>query len=398
MDASAEASSLLAQTIRPSAQAVRWGALQQRLAAAHAAGEIELLAELGGGPAESLQTNDSATRERARQGLERVLTCLALLPKLGAVQAVLELAARPGVLASPPRGHADGVARRLGAMLGSVQDEATLVAVLAQRERQPLPHTLDVLACWLHEKLLRGGQLEALVPVRRFSLELQKVAHPLGALPLHLLALEQMAPRLAASYGLSHAASWTVPLKPLSELAPRWPAGALVPPVGDVGTPEELGRIGAVWQSACQVSNGKSEARVFLFERPLAGLPLAAELLCSLDLACLRGVAPASVQVQSLEPHEAYGVLLGMAANGGEYNTAWSGAFGRLAAWQSLSGLCGVEPSTNLPSIEHQACRCRWAFFHAPSHWFDRVVSDFAIAAVRPDEESLALLAATDSD
>lgn len=398
MDAPAEARSLLAQIIRPTAQAVRWGALQERLAAAHAAGEIELLAELGGGLAESLQASDPATRERARQGLERVLICLALLPNLHAVQAVLELLARPGGLASPPRGHADGGARRLGALLGSAQDEATLVAMLAQRERQPLPHTLDVLACWLHEKLLRGGQLVALLPVRRFSMELQKAAHPLGALPLHLLALEQMAPRLAASYGLSHAAGWTVPLKPLSEPAPRWPAGALVPPAGDLGTPEELGRIGAAWQSACQVSNGKSEARVFLFERPLAGLPLAAELLCALDLACLHGVAPAAVQVHSLEPHEAYGVLLGMAANGGDYNTSWSGAYGRLAAWRSLSGLCGVEPSANLPRIEHQARRCRWAFFRAPSPWFDRVVSDFAIAAVRPDEESLALLAATDSD
>lgn len=87
-----------------------------------------------------------------------------------------------------------------------------------------------------------------------------------------------------------------------------------------------------------------------------------------------------------------------MAANSGDYNTAWSGAYGRLAAWQSLSGLCGVESSANLPSIEHQAGRCRWAFFRAPSLWFDRVVSDFAIVAVCPDEESLALLATTDSD
>jgi hypothetical protein len=397
MGALSDAGSLLLHILDPRAQPMHWGALQERLAAAHAAREIDLLAELGRGLAERLETGDPTVREQARQGLWRVLPCLALLPELAAVQAVLALAARPGVLASS-RGHANGGARRLGAWLGSAQDDEALAAILAQRERESLPHGLDVLACWLQERLLRGGQLERFAAVRRFCAELRKLGHPLGALPAHTLDLERMAPSLAASYGLSHAASWTVPLERPGEPAPRWPAGARAPSAGDVGTTEELARIGAAWQSACQVSNGKSEARVFLFERPLAGLPIARELLCGLELACLRGVAPSAVEIYGIDPERAYGVLLGMAANGGDYNTAWSGAYGRLGAWQSLGGLCGAEPGAELQRIEQLVRRCRWAFFSAPGPWFDEIISDFGVAAVRPDEESLALLAATDSD
>ena len=134
----------------------------------------------------------------------------------------------------------------------------------------------------------------------------------------------------------------------------------------------------------------------------LAGLPVAAELLCALGLECLRGVAPTAVRVHELGAEAAYGILLGMASNGGDYNTAWSGAYGRLAAWRSLGGLCGAAPGAaatmELPAIEQAARRCRWSFFSAPGPWFDEVVSDFAVVALRPDEESLAVLAATDSD
>lgn len=279
MDVPAEARSLLAQVIRPAAQAVRWGALQERLAAAHAAGEIELLAELGGGLAESLQAGDPETRERASQGLERVLTCLALLPNLRAVQAVLELLARPGVLASPPRGHADGGARRLGTLLGqrAGRSHAGRGAGAARAAAAPA--------------YARGAGVLA---AREAAARRAARGTPSGP-PVLDGAAEDRSPARRAAPAPARARADGAPARGLvravacSRLdgAPQTPvrAGATLAGGSRRATgrrrrpPEELGRIGAAWHSACQVSNGKSEARGFLLDRPLAGLPLAAERL-----------------------------------------------------------------------------------------------------------------------
>ena len=399
MTASSEARELRARILGPIEPAQRV-ALYGRMKQAFAARETGLLTELGAGLADALPARDTDVRERARSYLKNLVPLLALQPDRAAVEAVLQLGARL-VTVPDGRGHPDAVWRWLGALLGSAQDVPMLTDLLAARERQPALRALtDPFACWLHEKLLRGAALADVPEVRRFGEELRASRHVLGGLPLQLLEIEHLAPSLASSYGAGHASGWRVPLSYPPPPGPVWPAGAVVPRSGDVGTPAELAQIGAAWQSACTVSNGRSEARVRMFAQPLDGLPLAAELLCSLELACLHGVAPAAVELQPLTPAAAYGLLLALSSNGGDYNSAWSGAHGRLAAWQSLGALSGVASpqAPDFAAIEREARRCRWTFFRAPSPWFDGVVSDYALAAVRPDALSIAVLAATDSD
>ncbi len=119
----------------------------------------------------------------------------------------------------------------------------------------------------------------------------------------------------------------------------------------------------------------------------------AALLAAGLD--CLAGTTAGTLAVSSCPPAEAWRVLFGAASAGGAYNAGARGAYGRLAAWQSLTALAGATPAT----VESRATACRWFAFAAPtSTWYTQIAWDRGLAALSPDGRRLAVLAATDTD
>jgi len=179
---------------------------------------------------------------------------------------------------------------------------------------------------------------------------------------------------------------------------PAWPPDRPLPAALDATRPEDAAWIEAAFDSARQVSNGKSEGRVFLLDPPAPHGVLTRELLCALPLQCLAGAAPAAVRVRPLSAEQAYSALLGAGANGGDYNIAWSGAHGRLAAWRSLAGLIDRAGARDHHAIEERALACSFAWFEAKAEWFYQIVTDLGLAALHPGGGAIAVLAGTDTD
>jgi hypothetical protein len=144
-------------------------------------------------------------------------------------------------------------------------------------------------------------------------------------------------------------------------------------------------------------SNGQIETRVFRPEAPLAADDLSVALLLSLGLDSLHGATLEDVQAESIPPRQALNVLFSAASTGGAYNRGLAGAYGRLAAWQSLAGMVAAA-TFGVEQVAALAHRCVWVSFTASSDWFSQVAWDFGLLAVRPDGQSLAVLAATDTD
>ena len=130
--------------------------------------------------------------------------------------------------------------------------------------------------------------------------------------------------------------------------APVPPTGAYRPPVvlADVTDPATVARISAAVASWSEESNGQVEARVFQSDRPLDAADLSATLLISAGLESLEGATEADVRVWPIRPQDAFNFIFSAASGGGAYSQALYGAYGRLAAWQSLAGLTRLLNST----------------------------------------------------
>src|SRR5262249_22640336 len=90
------------------------------------------------------------------------------------------------------------------------------------------------------------------------------------------------------------------------------------------------------------VLNRLVEARIFRFDRPLTAEEVTVRLLCSLGLESLRGVAEMNIRAGRVQPQDAFKVLFSAASRGGAYTDGLAGAYGRLAAWESMAGLAGA--------------------------------------------------------
>ncbi|MGW7523412.1 DUF6183 family protein [Streptomyces sp. NPDC054783] len=67
-----------------------------------------------------------------------------------------------------------------------------------------------------------------------------------------------------------------------------------------------------------------------------------------------------------------WSTLFTTASMGGTYHPGVHGAYGRLAAWSAVGGLCGAEHSAGAHAVEHRARRCSWYRFQADSEWFHK--------------------------
>jgi hypothetical protein len=253
----------------------------------------------------------------------------------------------------------------------------------------------ELRACLVHELVLRGAAVTETPGIAGWAASPHWRHHPLGWLPLALSDVEGQ-PDLPSysARGSSHA----MPYGPSAHRGMWVDAGAHVPSVEETTTEAAAEVIGTAVANWAEESNGRIEARVF----DLAAVPKAEvvpSVLLGLDLECLKGAGKETAfSVAACRPDQAWRVLFAAASTGGAYNSGARGAYGRLAAWQSLAGLCGTAEGAPVEEVEACARECAWYGFGADTEWFERVAWDIGLICVTPGRRRLAVLAATDTD
>jgi uncharacterized protein (TIGR02996 family) len=345
-----------------------------------AAGRIDLLAAL----ALVLEGCRNLTRNRKWPGIVP-----ATLDHLERVLAVTPGTAAVEVLLARPRSPAQD--RTFASLLAGCQPREVLLPLF---ERHALEDRhAELLACLAQEMVLRGAELVGVPTVSCFQEKLRVQNHPLARLPLPLLDLEEELHLWLPQYGPRSSGWGTAFETRRGPPAPLPPGPGRTPVVvREVTEPAAAGRIAAA------VTNWQVESRVFHPEAPLGRDEVSVGLVLSLGLECLRGAAAEDIRTGLIPPGQALNVLFSAASTGGAYNRGLAGAYGRLAAWRSLAGLAGASADATVEEVAGLARRCTWASFDASSEWFFNVAWDVGLLAVRPDGQSLAVLAATDTD
>ncbi|MGW0781323.1 DUF6183 family protein [Streptomyces sp. NPDC002913] len=253
----------------------------------------------------------------------------------------------------------------------------------------------ELRACLVHELVLRGVAVTETPGIARWATSPHWKHHPLGWLPLALSDVEGQPdlPRYSTR-GSSH----SMPYGPSENGRVVVERGAHVPPAEETTTPAVAKGISAALANWADESNGRIEARVFGLAAPLDAGSVPSALL-ALGLECLKDAGrKTAFSVMACPPDRAWRVLFAAASSGGAYNSGARGAYGRLAAWQSLAGLAGAAEGAPFETVEARARECAWYGFDADTQWFERVAWDIGLAAVSPESRWLAVLAATDTD
>jgi hypothetical protein len=289
--------------------------------------------------------------------------------------------------------------RSFASRLGHGQTKDALLAAIG-RAGEKAEHT-EILACWMHETVLRGTSLDREEVALRFQARLAAESHALGHLPLSLLPAESEAPTYMPMYGanaisnavqrLESGASSTRTMPPPGD-QPAPTAAA----VADVAVDQRLLEAVIPWTSG---SNGNAEAKVFTLTPAIGKVAPGKWLLRALPLACLEPGTPAApLRTERTGPEAVWGALFAAAANGGAYSSGLGGAYGRRAAWISLAALVAAAPDAAPAAVDALASTCTFLMFGAAGGWWHDVAWDIGALAVRPDGASVAVLAATDTD
>ncbi|MFF9017996.1 DUF6183 family protein [Streptomyces sp. NPDC014870] len=253
----------------------------------------------------------------------------------------------------------------------------------------------ELRACLVHELVLRGVAVTETPGIAGWATSPHWKHHPLGWLPLALSDVEGQ-PDLP-SYS-TRGSSHSMPYGPSENVRVAVERGAHVPSAEETTTPAVAKRISAAVANWAEESNGRIEARVFGLAAPLDAESVPSVLL-TLELQCLKDAGrKTAFSVVACPPDQAWRVLFAAASSGGAYNSGARGAYGRLAAWQSLACLAGAAEGVPAEAVEARARECAWYGFDAATKWFERVAWDIGLASVSPEGRRLAVLAATDTD
>lgn len=344
---------------------------------------------------EGADAEGDAKRLRA-QIADHVEEALALTPGDDRVDALFELYARERTKSVVQPRTRDTRARALASRLGFGQTKAELLS--AMRRHGPREEFHEILACWMHEVVLRGSSLDREPEVVHFRDHMASHEHPLASLALDLLEAEREATTYMPLYGTSA----------IEEAALRLESGTTsthtMPPGHDATSPRATRVDDAIFETRIveavmpwkERSKGKLEARVYTVAPALEPQDLGKTLLRTLGLECLDGAS--GLRADRTRADAVWGALFAAAANGGAYSSGLGGAYGRRAAWNSLAALVGEPENAGVPAIAAKAERCAFLRFGAKGPWFYDIAWDIGALVLRPDGESLAVVAATDTD
>jgi hypothetical protein len=293
--------------------------------------------------------------------------------------------------------------RFAASLLASAQERSVFLAMLEERARDEASE--ELLSCWLQEAIVRGDSFveeRAAIDLWR---RLKAKNHPLAILPLELDEVESGLRGYVPRYEL-HAARVAPPRRP--SRPPRRPRlvhdrDGVPLTHEEILDPKELEPLAAAVRGWQEASNGRVEVHVYCFGRRCLEGEVTADFLISLGLNCVSGESSAPPDagptVSGIALTRALNVLFAAAANGGAYGGARRGAYGRLEAWTSIASLAGSSIFAGFERAIKAAEASSWLEIDAATYsWFDRVAWDLGLCVLRPDGQSLAVLAATDTD
>ncbi|MEU1626775.1 DUF6183 family protein [Streptomyces sp. NPDC020096] len=359
-----------------------WGTAEQRAAQ----GDAQYVRELG-----SLLTDrHAAAVEQVRayeRSLAHVVRVLALTPGRDNVTHLLQLLGEQRTSTA----HSDLRPHFIASLLAEGQPVADLAAAVFDRnERDRLD---ELRACLFHELVLRGVDTNDFPPLTYWPL-VRPGWHALCWLPVRRRELEADVdfPSRSISGG-----AWGVAtgLPTEGRLDPPTPRTAERSALQDIATADVHQAI----VSAVEAGGwGDGGAWVFMLDEAIEPDRVPA-LLPTLPMACVDGLGPADRFEIAVRPvDEIWCLLFGTASMGGMYSPGAYGAYGRLAAWQSMAGLSGAPADASAEEVERHARRGTWFHFEADADWFHNEIYDYGIAALSPDRRRIAVLAATDTD
>lgn len=365
--------------LRVGASSPRWNELQAEIDRFVKAQDHEQLVALGDLLVSEPDDPFHLAKLQARNGL-------ALMRSVEAIDAFLarsdrEVSSRPGM----PR---DRRAREHAALLGHAQDAMQLDRAL--RDHGEDPALCDLLACWVQECLLRGGDVGALPSARALWSRLDARDYPLAWLPLELSEIERG--MLVLPQRVDWLGNWfsfgrsMYPAPDTQERAAPLSATPQIPV--DAAT---QARISCFIGDPLLYPNASFEVASFYIgmERPVS-------VIKALQLECLGEAS--EVRFTELHPRDALSLLFGMATQGGAYGRGYSGAWGRLHAWHCGAALAGLDGEPAYQDAVSAVEQARWAFFDSDSAWWNHVCIDFGIACKASGSSVLRVLAATDTD
>src|SRR5262245_38314959 len=237
-------------------------------------------------------------------------------------------------------------------------------------------HLCELMACLTQEVVFRHAHLVREPTVRRTWSQLRAISHPLTSLPLYLLDVENT----RAGHQVVMSSSWD----------PITPSTASVF-FEKLDSPHEVDLIQSAVRPWERESNGIVEVGVYRGSRPVTAYELCAGLLSLVGNETLW----AGAHVGFTYPTGVFAILQS-AATGGAYTRKCGYPYRRLLAWQSLRGLVGTSTRETWRTVNTIIRRCAWIWFD--SDWFHRIFWDIGLVCVRPDHQTIAILAASDTD
>lgn len=322
---------------------------------------------------------------------------LALTVGADHVDALFALLARPRLRSVQRARTLEMRVRSSASRLGHGQTKEALEAAVA-RLGANADHT-EILACWMHETVLRGTSLDREPAITSFHARLAEANHPLGVLPLTLLEAEGEAPTYMPMYGANAISKAVARLEsgPTSARTIPPPGDHVAPRVTRIEDPSLEARLRESVLPWTTGSNGKAEAKAFRLEPALGPASPGRWLLRALALDCIEGAEGLRAERTSADP--VWGALFAASANGGAYSSGLGGAYGRRAAWVSMAALLDAPASATPAQLDALAPSAQFLMFGAASsEWWHDVAWDVGVLAVRPAGDSVAVLAATDTD
>ncbi|TYB48029.1 DUF6183 family protein [Actinomadura chibensis] len=269
--------------------------------------------------------------------------------------------------------------REVAWWLASAQPAEHLLAALATADPAD-----ELAACLLQETALRHDATAA----AGFAERLRAAGHPLAGLPLRAAPAERdhWLPR----YPGPARPDWS---RPGSDAPPA--DGPADPGVSAVELDWPDARLALSAHRAWVSDDGYgTEARLFRLDDVIAPGDFGGSVLRVLGLESAGG---AFADTRRVTTSDVLRTLFAGAAGGSAHGPRMCGAYRRLASWEALAALVGVEPD-GLAAVERAADRCAWVLYTSDWHLQVHPSMDVGIAALRPDRRTVAVVAATDSD
>jgi hypothetical protein len=288
--------------------------------------------------------------------------------------------------------------RETAARLAGAQKPQVIIAALEEHEGHG--GVAEFLYVLTHEAVLRRKIDDSIPVAMRLAARTRREGHPLARLPLRLFGLETDGPVFVPDYRPPRSSSVTAGVSGGWEEERSLPPGIgpVTPPtLAEVTTPKMADLAASAVRTWIERSNGRYEARMFESVEPIPVRWVCPSSLRSLRLESLAGADEQAVCVREITPRQGFGYLFSAAATGGAYTWGEGGAYGRLAAWESVAALTGCAVADMARASAHAEC-CSWFSFWGSGGWFFDVAWDIGLAVLRPDRRSLAVLAATDTD